>query len=321
MDVVRRIARDCERVRARSQLTVRRHDEETGVMRYSNQSVARLAPLALAGITATTLTPTRAAAAPDGDVAAQGVIEDQGEADPHDDDDDDDTHDDRDNGDRDEDDEDDRDDIDGADGARLRLNIESEALGGSYFASDSEGVDDSLSFGFGLARPSLVDGGNAVFARPLLSIGLGYLFPGERAILGAKVAFTVDGYGIQNADRLVAVGGRLVPYFQWMFLPERWARPYVEVRAGFGGSGTTARDRDGVDGRVTTGFIYPMVGAGGGVHLFPREWFSIDLGLNVDYVAPFSRTKADEDPPGDSDWDKVGDVINFGLALGVSAWF
>jgi hypothetical protein len=104
-------------------------------------------------------------------------------------------------------------------------------------------------------------------------------------------------------------------------LPERWARPYVEGRVGFGGSALTASDRDGVDGRVTTGVIYPVVGAGVGVHLFPREWFSVDLGLNLDYAAPFSHTKASEDPPGDSDWNKVGDVLNYGIMLGVSTWF
>ena len=84
---------------------------------------------------------------------------------------------------------------------------------------------------------------------------------------------------------------------------------------------TTAKDRAGVDGRVTNGFMYPIVGAGAGVHLFPREWFSVDLGLNVDYAAPFARTRASEDPPGDSDWNQLGNVVNFGVALGVSAWF
>jgi hypothetical protein len=119
------------------------------------------------------------------------------------------------------------------------------------------------------------------------------------------------------------VGGRLVPYFQWMFLPGSWVRPYVEVRLGFGGSSRSFRDEmDPDEQRFTQHFIYPLVGVGGGVHLFPVDYFSVDLGLNFDYVAPHGRTTLRDPPPGfDDNWDKLGDLINFGVLLGVSVWF
>ena len=204
----------------------------------------------------------------------------------------------------------------------LRFHIDSEVLGGSWSQLDNAAAgmdDDSLSFGFGIARPSNLDDGTVLFTRPVLGIGLGWVFLDDRAVLGAKLAFTVDGYGIDDDGRRAVVGGRLVPYFHWMFRPDRKVRPYLEARVGFGGA-ASATDDD-MTGRTTTHVIYPMVGGGGGVHFFPRDWFSVDLGLNVDYAAPFGKTTFKDEGQDDTDWDKIGDVVNFGVLLGVSAWF
>lgn len=216
-------------------------------------------------------------------------------------------------------------DIDGAEDTHLRLHVDSEALGGAWTNAegdpDGDGVDsdDSFSFGAGLSRSSLLDSGPAVFSRPLIGFGLGYVFAQDRAIVGAKLGLSVDGFGIESSGRTVAVGGRLVPYFQWMFRPERWVRPYVEARLGLGGS-AASREIDGI-GRTTGHVLYPMAGAGAGVHLFPRDWFSIDLGLNVDYAAPYTRTTFEDDERADTDFTKSADVVNFGVLLGMSVWF
>lgn len=213
-------------------------------------------------------------------------------------------------------------DIDGAEGTRLRVHVDSEALGGAWSrTAGRDGVpsDSSVQFGAGIARPSLLDGGTAVFSRPMFGFGLGYVFAEDRAIVGAKLSVSVDGYAIDSDRRTLAVGGRVVPYFQWMFMPHRWIRPYLEARVGMGGSASVA-DVEG-SGRTTGHIIYPMVGAGTGVHMFPRDWFSVDLGLNVDYAAPFGRTTYKDDELDDTSWDKAADVVNFGVLLGMSTWF
>lgn len=225
----------------------------------------------------------------------------------------------------DDDDDDADDDIDGAEDTHLRVHIDTEALGGAWTNvdgdPDGDGNDNgnSLSFGAGLSRSSLIDSGPAVFSRPLIGFGLGYVFADDRAILGAKLGLSVDGFGIDSSVRTVAIGGRFVPYFQWMFLPDRWFRPYVEGRVGLGGS-AASQDVD-VIGRTTGHVIYPVLGAGGGAHFFPREWFSIDVGLNVDYAAPFTRTTFEDNDMDDTNFNKAADVVNFGVLLGMSVWF
>jgi hypothetical protein len=137
------------------------------------------------------------------------------------------------------------DDDDDDDDTRFRFHVDTEPLGGAWFDADGQG-ESSLSFGVGVHRPSLLDGGgNTVFMRPLVGIGFGWVFADERAILGTKLALTVDGYDLEDSDRLLAVGGRFVPYFHWMFLPDHRVRPYLEARFGLGGSAYAARDRDG----------------------------------------------------------------------------
>jgi hypothetical protein len=225
----------------------------------------------------------------------------------------------------------------GAKGKPWRLHFETELFGVTHFDADGGmmGVDDEwTAVGFGVGRPSLIDGGGVIggglpfvfyYTRPVFSFGVGYGFSRERAFVGAKVALTVDAVDVQEDDRLVAVGGRLIPYFQWMFLPDSWVRPYVEVRVGFGGTAVTVDTPVmGFDDRKTTGHvIYPQVGFGGGVHLFPTDYFSVDLGLNFDYLAPHGRTTYRDPTPADEDseFDKTGDLINFGILTGASVFF
>lgn len=221
----------------------------------------------------------------------------------------------------------------GAYGKPWRLHFESEFFGLSHVNLDGNDVavdDEWTSVGFGIGRQAYIDGVpdgtlgflGTFYSRPILSFGVGYAFSKERAIVGAKVALTVDGFDVGDDGHYTLVGGRFIPYFQWMFLPGSWIRPYVEARVGFGGSAHVDDDDEGPGGNAgAVHVIYPQVGLGGGVHFFPVDYFSIDLGLNFDYLAPHTRQTYRDPPPDDTEWDKYGDMINFGVLLGASVWF
>ncbi len=280
-----------------------------------SQRAATILVLSSAASLATAAFVTPASAAPSRERDGTGENDDDDENDPDDDRDPD--HSDDENDDNDDDDR----DIDGAEDSHLRVHVDSEALGGAWSSRDGNDVDgggDTVTFGAGLARPSLLDDG-AIFSRPLFGFGLGWVFAEDRAVLGAKIGLTVDGYGIDGSRPTVAAGGRFVPYFHWMFLPKRMVRPWLEARVGLGGSASSTDVPD--IGRRRDSVIYPIVGAGGGVHIFPRDWFSVDLGFNLDYAAPYARTTFRADDQTDTDWEKAADVVNFGVLLGMSTWF
>lgn len=209
------------------------------------------------------------------------------------------------------------DDVDGAEDRRLRVHIDTQAAGGAWVHRDVAPPDmsrDSLSFGLGVGRPSMLDDGAALFSRPIIGFGLGYLFDNQRTLFGAKLALTLDGYGLSDDAPTFAVGGRFVPYLQWMFRPGHALRPWVEGRVGLGGLST-------MRGQTNTQVLYPIVGAGTGVHVFAREWFSVDAGFDLDYAAPLLRSSERDAAQGASQWRKRADVIGFGLVLGLSTWF
>jgi hypothetical protein len=200
-------------------------------------------------------------------------------------------------------------DVNGAEDSHVRIHVDSEAIGGAWSRLDNGA--DSISFGAGLARPSLI-------SRPLFGFGVGWVFARDRAILGAKMAITAEGFDLGSSRRSAAIGGRFVPYLHWMFRPQRAVRPYLEARVGIGGTAASTRVSDG--GRVDHLF-YPTAGAGLGMHVFPRDYFSFDLGFNVDYAAPYRRTTFKSNDTPDRGWRKSADVLNFGLLLGISTWF
>ncbi len=219
--------------------------------------------------------------------------------------------------------------IRGASGKRFRLHADTEFLGVSIF--DPDGPGDAVgAAGFGVGRPNTVDGGRIGLGQiqqtPSYGLGFAYLFAQERALVGARASFIVNGTFDEAPDQeldqsTTTVGGYLVPYFQWMFLPDNWARPYVEVRLGFGGGATKVRAQGGgMENEVTVHTISPNVGVGGGAHLFIIDAFSFDIGLNVDYFAPHSRLSGDV-PDDAEDWEEVGDLVSIGVLAGFSVWF
>jgi len=204
---------------------------------------------------------------------------------------------------------------------RLRVHVDSELLGGAWVRrttpARTEGRD-AVSFGGGLGRPSLLDDGSDLATRPVFGLGLGYLLEGDHLLVGAKGSLTLDAYGIGDSTRIVAFGGRIVPYAEWIFRAGASVRPYVLARAGVGGLRTVRHDP--IMGRTSARMLYPVVGAGAGVHLFARNWLSLDVGLQLDYVAPLLRTGSDG-IAGASSWTKRADVLGFGVVLGASTWF
>jgi hypothetical protein len=216
---------------------------------------------------------------------------------------------------------------------RFRLHADTEFFGVTHFddRTDPAGARvDSTLVGFGIGRPPIADSGacgGGVLAicslgvRPLWGLGFGFAFAEQQGIVGARFAFTADGLFRDNDTRLSLVGGQFVPYFRWVFLPGRTVRPYVEGRLGLGGGSTTWRDRND-DERESYGVIYPTVGAGGGVHIFIIDAFSLDLGLNFDYLAPHTRGRTRVGPVTiERDWEQASNVINFAALAGFSVWF
>ena len=221
---------------------------------------------------------------------------------------------------------------------RFRLHADTEFFGFTHFDDRRDPPSarrDSNLVGFGIGRPTLLDSGVCaggrlgqcvLSVRPTWGLGFGYAFAEQRAVIGARFAFTVDGVFFPDADEsFTLVGGQFVPYFRWIFLPEKRFRPYVEGRFGLGGGSIAFRDDDG-DERARTGIIYPTVGFGGGLHIFVVDAFSVDLGLNFDYVAPHSRARTETTVLGvtvinERDWEQDYNIINFGALAGFSIWF
>jgi hypothetical protein len=211
--------------------------------------------------------------------------------------------------------------------AKVRVHIDTDFFGFTHFNPQDNDEDDSNTniVGFGIGRLSLIDGGVQLLDRSLLTFGVGGVILGGRAVVGARVGFVVDGILRGNANDTV-VGGRLVPYFNYMFNPSGRIRPYIGARFGVGGGSiTTETDIGGQVARVRAGVIYPLVGAQGGIHVFLVERVSLDAGLSFDYAAPHTRaTQLEPEPPPeapDDDFDKAGDAINVAVTLGLSAWF
>jgi hypothetical protein len=141
---------------------------------------------------------------------------------------------------------------------------------------------------------------------------------------GTRLAFDIDVDDIGEDRQSVDFGGEFIPYFQYIFLPDRRVRPYLEGRFGIIG-GTRIRDVDVLeleDVRESRTTVAPTVGGGAGLHIWLIDEFSIDVALNADYWAPFTQVGFDEDVGDiDSDFNRTGDAVNVSLMTGLSVWF
>lgn len=211
----------------------------------------------------------------------------------------------------------------GADGRPWRLHIDTDALGFTHINRDGGGMNDDAdkdnNLGFGIGRLSLVDGTiNA------LGIGFGYGFLDTRAIVGARFSLVVDGSNLGEDAKTTSFRGNFQPYFQWMFLPDSWVRPYVEARVGIGGGVTADKTNNGggPETRTVNNSLYAYGGVGGGVHLFPVDYFSVDLGLNLNMAGVYGKGKTTTgDVTMETDWDNQAFVLNLAAMVGFSTWF
>lgn len=211
----------------------------------------------------------------------------------------------------------------GAAGKRFRLHFDTDLLGFTHVNLDgdngTEDADRENSLGFGIGRLTLADA-----TINSMGIGFGYLFLDERAVIGGRFSLVVDGSGLGESSKSTNFRSQFAPYFKWMFLPGRWIRPYVEGRVGIGGgvvSGTNTDD-SGIETQLVQNRLYAFGGPGGGVHLFPVDYFSVDLGLNVTLAGSYekSRTRI-EDTEMTEDWDNEAFILNVAAMVGVSTWF
>lgn len=210
-------------------------------------------------------------------------------------------------------------------GKRFRFHGELDVLSFSHFNPDGGG-ENRNNLGFGFGRTTGVD---AQLLVPSWSLGFGYVFLDGNAIVGGRFVFNLETEGDEADEagefvstRETVVSGQLVPYFRYLFLPGKRVRPFIEGRFGFGGSSVATRRETNPETRGSVSTIYPIVGIGGGAHIFLVDAFSIDAGLTFDYAAPHAKGRFDDgDTTTDTDYEKVGDFINLAAQAGFSVWF
>lgn len=208
---------------------------------------------------------------------------------------------------------------------RFRFHGELDVLSFSHFNPDGDG-ENRNQLGFGFGRTTGLD---AQLAVPSWSLGFGYVFLGGNAIVGGRFVFNLETEGDEAdemgelvSSRTTVVSGQLVPYFRYLFLPGKRVRPFAEGRFGFGGSAGGTRLETNPETRSSISTIYPIVGVGGGAHIFLIDAFSIDVGLTFDYAAPHTKTSFESgDTTTEEDYDKDGDFINLAAQAGFSVWF
>jgi hypothetical protein len=213
--------------------------------------------------------------------------------------------------------------VKGAENKRFRLHIDTDLLGFTHLNYDGDNgnkdADRDNNLGFGIGRLTLSDA-----TLNSLGIGFGYAFLDTRAIVGARFSLVVDGSSLGENSKGTNFRSQFSPYFQWMFLPGRWVRPYVEGRIGIGGGVVTQTTTDdaGQETREVDNSLYAFGGPGGGVHLFPVDYFSVDLGLNIMLAGAYAKGKTTVDNQTvERDWDNQAFILNVAAMVGVSTWF
>lgn len=216
----------------------------------------------------------------------------------------------------------------GADGKPFRLHFDTDLIGFTHLDYDGDNMPDDAdkdnNLGFGIGRLTLVDqGANQLGLLPMMGIGFGYGFLDSRAFVGARFALVVDGFNLGEDAKATNFRSQFQPYFQWMFLPDSWVRPYVEARIGIGGgviTGTVVGP--GGNARTTDNVLNPFGGVGGGVHLFPVDYFSVDLGLNLTMAGVYTKHKEEvNDVVTKGDWNYQAFAFNLAAMVGVSTYF
>ena len=233
---------------------------------------------------------------------------------------------------------------------RFRLQLSTDVLGVTYVNPVEDGTfaterPNTTYFGLGAGRA-----GFRYQATPLsvVGFGFGYLL-NEQLIVGADLFLggaTASVKGEQDINvggntvfyeyktRTSAFGGGLSPYIHYIFTTEGALRPYAQFRFGFGAVRSWTYSEDDAPGNPTstqliTEAVTPTVGLAGGVHLFLSDTVSLDVGLSLDYLAPYGRavsTTVESTATGkvvtkfNADYEKASNSLAFGIPLGISIW-
>ena len=208
---------------------------------------------------------------------------------------------------------------------RFRFHIGTDVFSLIHTNPDGGDADDNTNqLGFGIGRRTLLDYPTGI-GGGVTSLGFSGVLMNGHIGVGGLFAFAVDGIDVGD-DGGTIIEGRFVPYFNYLFNPAGRITPFVGVHLGLGGAAFTDTVDDPFDPdnsiRATTSVIYPVVGPQGGIHLFIVPAVSVDFMVNFDYIAPHGRTRIENTPSENDDYDKIADIINVAFVnVGISAWF
>lgn len=195
-------------------------------------------------------------------------------------------------------------------------------------AEDGEGLGEDV-IGDGDADAAIDAfgflGGAPVFgsvgAGPTGNIALTYGYGlSESVVLGARV-----GLGVQRlttpvddglAETLIAY--HLTPFFHYAFRSGHRIRPFIGLRAGFGGA---VAQRDAPEERKRSATIGPTFGANFGVHNFVTERVSLDLMLAGDASLVWRRAHLETEAlVADQDFARIAVLPRLSLVVGLTVW-
>jgi hypothetical protein len=145
----------------------------------------------------------------------------------------------------------------------------------------------------------------------------------SRLEIGGRFSINVSKEFVRRIDdEITVVSGFFTPYLRWVFLPHSQFRPYIEGTFGVGGS-STSLDEGLTRTEIAGNTVYPILGGGGGVHMFIIDSFSFDLGIHFSYLLPHTRSKVAPDMgrTTQTDYEMNGELVDIGIMAGFSAWF
>lgn len=216
---------------------------------------------------------------------------------------------------------------------RFRLHSEIQPLGfthvnpetASLTATDlfapmgasNPGAASTNTVGVGLGRLRYLDA-----SLPIWSVGLGVVV-GDHLLAGVRTGVYWNRGHNPDGDTISrGSAAKLVPYLQYVFARSGRITPYVEARFGLTASRAVTKTRGEAARKTTVRSLGPVAGIGGGVYLAITRSLSLNVGLDLDYHAPFSRTSVvSDDSETRTDWEKSADIVDLGVSLGLSVWF
>jgi hypothetical protein len=164
-----------------------------------------------------------------------------------------------------------------------------------------------------------------------LHTGIGHGF-GNRFVAGVRIGYEIS-RGIQRSldpsaeARAITVDA--MPYFTFMFDEKNVVRPYVSVRAGFGGGLVTLKDPSPLDRpQRSSSLLYPILALDLCAHAFVSSNVSLDGMVSLEHRWEYLRgTTPSTVPQGTAMVEASAGHLSFNrryvttIGLAVSRWF